>query len=81
MQTLVETIKEVKVNISLLTILKSNLKNNRMLKDFVAHIHAVEDLDCMEKVVPSGHCVEIIEGKLPLKMKDLGSFVLTCGVE
>lgn len=75
-----DMIKEVKVNIFFFTMLKSNPKHSKMLKDFMAQTHIVGDIDWMEKVVMGGYCVAIIEGKLPPKMKDLSSFTLTYGV-
>lgn len=75
-----ETTREVKVNISLLKMLKFDPKDSKMIKDHVPYPHGVGDIYYMEKVVVGDHYIAKIEGKLPLKMKDLGNFVLTCKV-
>lgn len=79
-QNLMETIREVKVNIPLLTNLKSNLKYNKMIKDPGEHTHMLGDIVHMEKVVVGSHRVVIIEEKFPPKMKNPRSFVLTCNI-
>lgn len=60
-----DTIQEVKVNISLLTMLKFNPKYNKMIKDSMAHTHAIGDIDYMEKILMGGQCVASVVGKLP----------------
>lgn len=78
---MVHVIKEVHVNIPLLTMLTINPKYALILKDLEAHTHNVGDIDCMEKMVVDGHYCTIKERKLPPKMKDLVSFVQTCDIE
>lgn len=48
-----------------------------MIKKLVTHNHTIRDLDCMENIIVGDHRTVIIEGKLPPKLKDPGSFVLT----
>lgn len=73
---MVKIIKEFIVNISLLTMLKSDPKYIKMIKDLVVHNHAMEEMDCVEKVVVDGHYSVTIKQKLTPKMKDLRSFML-----
>lgn len=65
LQNMMDTIKEVKVNISLLSMLNCNPKYKKMIKDLVGHTHVVGDLNSMDKEAVGGHCVTIIEAKLP----------------
>ena len=61
LQTLIGTLNEVKVSILLLKILKITPMYVKLLKDLVAHTHALGEFDYSNGVIVGGHCSTIIE--------------------